>query len=49
MGVGDALGGEQKRPQFGAVEAAGVVGVDLGPTDVLRRIGGDPAVDMGEG
>ena len=41
MGVVDALGGEQKRPQLGAVEAAGVDWVDLGSADVLRRVGGD--------
>ena len=48
MGVVDPLGREQKRPQLSPVEAAGVVGVDLGPAHVLRRVGDDPAVDVGE-
>ena len=48
MGVVDPLGGEQKGGRLRAVEAAGLVGVDLGPADVLRGVGGDPAVDVGE-
>lgn len=35
-------------PQLGSVEAASVVGADLGVPDVLGGVGGDPAVDVGE-
>ena len=48
VGVVEALGGEQERSKLGAVEAASVVGVDLGVPDVLGGVGGDPAVDVGE-
>jgi len=48
MGVVDPLGREQEPPEVGPVEATGVVGVDLGTTDVLGRVGADPAVDVGE-
>ncbi|HYO29613.1 MAG TPA: hypothetical protein VER37_03450, partial [Thermomicrobiales bacterium] len=48
MGMVDPLGGEEERPELGAVEASGVVRVDLGSADVLRRVGGDPTVDVGE-
>ena len=48
VGVVEALGGEQERSELGSVEAAGVVGVDLGVLDVLGGVGGDPAVDVGE-
>ena len=34
----DPLGREQKRPQLGAVKAAGDVGVDLGSADLLGRV-----------
>jgi hypothetical protein len=48
VGVVDPLGFEQEPSELGAVEAAGVVGVDLGSADVLGRVGGDTAVDVGE-
>jgi hypothetical protein len=46
--VVDPLGREQEPPQLGPVEAAGVAGMDLGSANVLGRVGGDPAVDVGE-
>lgn len=49
MGVVNALGGEQERPELGAVEiAGGVVGVDLGAADILGGVRGDSTVDVRE-
>ena len=48
VGVVDPLGFEQKGPELGTVEATGVVGMDLGSANVLGRVGGDTAVDVGE-
>ena len=33
-----ALGGEEEPAEFGAVQAASLGGMTLGPTDVLRRV-----------
>ena len=35
-------------PELGTIEATGVVGVDLGSANVQGRVGGNPAVDVGE-
>jgi hypothetical protein len=48
VGVVNPLGREQELPELGAVESAGVAGVDLGSANVLSRVRGDTAVDVGE-
>ncbi len=44
----ESVGGEEEGPALGAVEASGVVGVHLGTADVLGRVGGNAAIDVGE-
>jgi hypothetical protein len=46
--VVEAFGSEQERAECGAVHASRVVGVDGWTADVLRRVGGDATVDVGE-
>lgn len=48
MGVVDPLSREQELPELGAVESAGVAGVDLGSANVLSRVRGDTTVDVAE-
>jgi hypothetical protein len=43
-----ALGGEEEPAEFGAIQAATLGGMNLGPTDVLRRVRRDAAVDVCE-
>jgi hypothetical protein len=43
-----ALGGEEERAELGPVQAATLIEVDLGPTDILGRVSADPAADVGE-
>ncbi len=43
-----ALGHEQEPAELAAIEAAPLARVDLGPTGVLRWVGWNPAVDLGE-
>jgi hypothetical protein len=40
--------GEQKRTQLAAVHAVALARCNLGPSDVLGRVRGDAAVDVGE-
>ena len=42
------LGREQERAQLAPIEAAGLGRMDLGTADVLRRVGPDASVDVGE-
>ncbi len=44
----EPFSGEEEGAELGAVEPPSVAGMDLGPPDVLRRVGGDTAVDVGE-
>lgn len=48
VGVVEALGGEQKRAELGAIQATGLGLMDLGAVHVLRRVRRDAAVDVGE-
>jgi hypothetical protein len=42
------LGGEQEHAELGAVESSPGRGVNLWPTDVLRGVGSDSSIDVGE-
>ena len=44
----EAFGGEQERAELGAVHATTLVRLHLGPPHILRRVGGDAAVDVSE-
>jgi hypothetical protein len=44
----EAFGGEQEHAELGAVETACVVGMELGASDVLGRVGVDAAVEVRE-
>src|SRR5713101_5785915 len=48
MGVVEALGGEQERPELATVQASGLARMDLGAAHILGRVRGDPSVDVGE-
>ncbi len=43
-----ALGREEERAELPAVKTPAFARVDLGPTNVLRGVGADPPVDVGE-
>jgi hypothetical protein len=44
----DPLGRVQQTGEFAAIHAALRRGMDLGAADVLRRVGGNPAVEVGK-
>jgi hypothetical protein len=44
----ELLRGEEEHTEFGTVQAAGFSGMDLWPTDVLRRVRADATVDVCE-
>jgi hypothetical protein len=48
VGVVDPLSCEQELPELGSVEAAGVSGMNLGSANVLRCVGGNPPIEVGE-
>ena len=43
-----AIGGEEERAELASVESPHFAWVDLGTADVLRRVGGNPSVDVGK-
>ena len=44
----DTFRGEQEPSELTSIETAPFSGVDLWSADVLRWVGGDPPVDVGE-